>query len=958
MKMLRRGTALILSLALVFSLVAVVATPNWTNRTSLGMLSRYYETGSMGDENAAGVISTVVGDPGGKSYGAYMFTIKSGTVLAFINWCRNTTINSAGSVEYAIGDALYSAYTTGGIGFGPLFDETWARLAAPSPSGYGSAFFRAQEAFSKTNIYDVAIDKITKTSEGAYFNIDNYSVALKNVIWSRAVHHGPEGAKDIVVRAFNSLGGFANQAESDIIMAIYNESGRVVTPSELSAENGAAADTMKGSTAAKYDVDGKILRYWYGSSASVQEAVYRRLNVNEPADALRILQSNAFAGLSPKEGNYTVTLRKDASTLALGVVDNAVKVVNTAGENPGTAAKFTLHYLSGVGAYTINTAVGNGTMRLAAGTADSSGFGAVTLAAPSTSDSQLWYIDNAGKVTNKATGTYLAYRNDTLVMVGTDGAEVTSSSTSNFSAADEDTATTADDNDTAVYTVTFIAGANGSMAVGESTSSSTTKTYTPTADSSSLTYGELPAVTVGDGWSFTGWFTKEGVQVKAADVVTADTVLYAHYTHTTSSSSSVLPSAWTFSPVVKDASDFAVDQLIYPDDNTELHEGDSGFPVRGMISCSGKITRVELTISGGPTSLSDYATPNASYYDLGKMDSTIAYSALKQGSYTYKLTATVDGTAYTLKESTFKIGAAVTPDATTPSTPGGDTFTVTFDAGSNGKCTTKSQTYSLDSVIYGSLPTVSANSGWGFAGWFTAPTGGVEVLPGTQIVAENITLYAQYTRKYSYTFTGASGSSASGSAAAGTVFYAPSSSEAPWKAPDGNYTYTFSHWVDSSNNKYSSGQAIVMGEGNMTFTPVYTQKSYTTVTPSTPGGGGGGSATTSPSGPMLTMVPGMSVSQVTGTVYSGGKVVTSGVVATGMTVKSGGSEFVISVTGDASGDGKITVTDVVKLQSHLLNKSTLSGAYLKAADLNADGNVTITDLVKAARVVAGKDTIG
>ena len=45
MKMLRRGMAMLLSVALVFSLVAVVASPNWTNSTSLGLLSRYYETG-------------------------------------------------------------------------------------------------------------------------------------------------------------------------------------------------------------------------------------------------------------------------------------------------------------------------------------------------------------------------------------------------------------------------------------------------------------------------------------------------------------------------------------------------------------------------------------------------------------------------------------------------------------------------------------------------------------------------------------------------------------------------------------------------------------------------------------------------------------------------------------------------------------------------------------------------
>ncbi|MBQ9837012.1 MAG: dockerin type I repeat-containing protein, partial [Oscillospiraceae bacterium] len=61
---------------------------------------------------------------------------------------------------------------------------------------------------------------------------------------------------------------------------------------------------------------------------------------------------------------------------------------------------------------------------------------------------------------------------------------------------------------------------------------------------------------------------------------------------------------------------------------------------------------------------------------------------------------------------------------------------------------------------------------------------------------------------------------------------------------------------------------------------------------------------------------------------------------------------------DTSGDGNISVTDVVRLQSHLLNKSNLNGAYLAAADLNGDGKVTITDLVKSARVVAGKDTIG
>ena len=103
MKMLRRGMAMLLSIALVFSLVAVVASPNWTNATSLGLLSRYYETGKTNtDAEAAKMMSTVAGDPGGKSYGAYMFASKSGTVKAFVDWCLSS--NAANTAAYAIGE--------------------------------------------------------------------------------------------------------------------------------------------------------------------------------------------------------------------------------------------------------------------------------------------------------------------------------------------------------------------------------------------------------------------------------------------------------------------------------------------------------------------------------------------------------------------------------------------------------------------------------------------------------------------------------------------------------------------------------------------------------------------------------------------------------------------------------------------------------------------------------------
>ena len=954
MKLLRRGLAVFLSIALMFSLVAVVATPNWSNATSLGLLSRYYETGNTDtDVVAAKMISTVDGDPGGKSYGVYMFASKSGSVKAFIDWCRNTTFNAANTVAYAIGEKLAAAYYSNGEGCGPLFDQAW--LSAGDE--YGRAFFTVQEAYAKTQIYDKTIDLITATHEGRYFDIDNYSVALKNVIWSRAVHHGPSGACNIVVRAFNSLGGFANQSESDLIMAIYNESGRVVTPQELYAENNASAETMNGLLAAKYDADGKILRYWYGSSSGVQLAVYRRLNVYEPSDALSMLQENAFSTTTLSEGNYQIRLKKDQTTLALGLSDSGIKVVNTGGDAPAAAAKFTLHYLSGIGAYTIHTMVGKAPMRLTAGTANAEGFGAVSLTAPSYGDTQLWYVEQTPEgqmLKNKATGTYLSFRNDTLVMVSAEGASVTMNADS--AASDDDTAETftqtlpeGSSSTPKTLSVTFVTGENGSIAEGS-------EAVFETGTSSDFVAKTLHAVSAKEGWTFTGWFTEDGFEVKPGAIAAAgDLTLYARYT----TSTTVTPFLWEFSPVVADVSDFAVHHLIYPDQNTELHFKDSGFPVHGMISCSGKITNVAVTVNG-PTPLTASAAPNASSYNLNKLDSKMAYSSLTPGEYTYTLTATVNGVTHTLQESSFSVGAQVEKPADS------DKVTVTFNVGENGTCLTASKTYSLDSVVYGELPSVTPKSGWGFAGWFTED--GVQILPGTQIVAENITLHAKYTKIHTYTFLKASsGTFASGSAAAGTVFVVPAG--APIKNPDSQYTYTFSHWVDGAGNKYSSGQPIVMPENDLTFTPVYVQNAFSSGT-GTGGsgsggsgsggsstGGSGGGTTTAPSGSIWTLTPDATVSQVDGTVYSGSTVVTSGNLATGMTVQSGSNSFTIAIIGDISGDGRVTISDVVQVQSFLLNKKQLSGAYLEAADLNRDKRVTITDLVKAARVVAGKDTI-
>ena len=59
------------------------------------------------------------------------------------------------------------------------------------------------------------------------------------------------------------------------------------------------------------------------------------------------------------------------------------------------------------------------------------------------------------------------------------------------------------------------------------------------------------------------------------------------------------------------------------------------------------------------------------------------------------------------------------------------------------------------------------------------------------------------------------------------------------------------------------------------------------------------------------------------------------VIATGMTIKVGKTlEFTASVLGDVDGDGQITVNDLAKVKLHYIADTSLTGAYLKAADVD------------------------
>ena len=822
MKRMKRGTALILAGLLLASLLTtalVAAGKNWVT-TELGALSQYYETGNSADP---GYISTVKGDSGGTSYGIYMFVEK--TVSNFMDWLR---AQPDGTTYRAMGDILYNAYALNSKGeyypgFGSNFRNTWQTVAANNRA----EFAQAQTDFWKANCYTVLVNNISTLFPG--FNIDDYSIALKNVFWSRSVHHGTgvisganssdgmSGATGVIYRAFtNRLGGFKMQSEAELIQAIYAECSKLEPK---------YAD-MQNLTASKYGIKNSSMAYFNANSGGVQTAVYSRLHVNEPADALVMRYSNTNAPVA--EGKYLLLDNGDQNR-AMQVTANSAASVERAS---GTVLTLTFYQN---GQYTLTASDGT---RLT----DENG--TVKLTAPTAGKSQFWTVENGGKLKNCASGKLLS-------------------------------------NDPA-----------------------TGSTYTVAADTAVITTWYLSPVSGAEGWTTVGLFYPGCADSDG---------LGGTVTH-------------------------------------NLTQGNSSFPLRGIISHPSGVKSVVVSVSNAFTVSAGCSN---TWFDLWALDEAAAFSKLSQGTYTLTIKATNGaGETVTLVSSPLTVGA---PDTTSI---GGrnDTYTVTFVNGSE----TVTRTYKLGET-YGELPAVTAE---GFKGWFLSD--GTEITANSIVAAENHTVTAQYGDLHTVTFLVDGATLSTGKLAEGSLITAPAT---PIKPADSSYIYSFAGWQDAGGAYFAPG-ATFMGSSDITYNAVFSK----TVNSGTggggggtggggggTGGGGGGGSVPQPSGSYLTgIAPRTSVDTLIAggyTVYSGSTQVTSGIVGTGMTAANGAASVTIVVTGDVSGDGKITITDVVKLQSSVTGANRLSGAYAAAADINGDGKVTITDVVQAAQITVGQRTI-
>ena len=980
MKRTKRGMALILAAVMAVSCATTIllaASKNWAN-PELGSLSQYYETGTNADP---GAVSNVNGDPGGTSFGLYMFSSKAGTLDAFRTWLRNYQGNAIYNGFAATLDKAYGENTSGAAaaGYGPNFENAWRELGHGVNKG---EFANAQTEYWGTERYSTLISRLQ--SKYPSLNLNDYSIALKNVLWSRSVQHGVDGAYNVVTRAIdNRLGGFKMQSEAELIEAIYTECSKL-------AEDIPKYRDMQTQLSDRYGVKNRSMAYYSAADGDVQSSVYSRLHINEPADALVMRYQNTTSHL---EGKYTLCYNSDGRTFSYSVGSTDLVAEEK-------ASQLILTYYNS-GKYTLATTDGK---RLAV--VD----GALMLQNAAADSRQFWTLtgsNNGYILCNVGTGYYLTitvsqtqvadpnarteptedeiaakraeitaeieekgYEKDGTTPVGATAkkfaellsSRLTSIIKANFEEKDNNAIEALIEENIAKMGLEADANKKAALESAldkiEAIDENATETQVPAfTESEALALIEL----------FAGKTLNTIEEEVVADMVREDLKAKAANTTVTAykvglSKESKTAAVVTMKPAAgQDA--WNTIGLFYPQkaekDETgksivhNLTQGNSSFPLRGIVTCTQNISTVKAVVTNTATGTAPtYASRsgiNAKWFDLWKLDENLKFSALAAGKYNLTITGTTDSdSTVTLLDTTFTVGAATT---TTPEAPN-NTYTVTFVV--NGK-TVETRTYK-EAQPYGALPEVDEK---GFQGWFYNDR---EISQSTPVAPKNHTVTAKFGTLHTVKFMSQGAVWDSYKLAQNDIITLPATN--PVMQADSKYVYSFDYWADASGKRYTSG--TVMPDADVTYTAVFTK---TANSGGGTGGGTGGSTggntgtnTPTPSGNYLTGVsPSTSVSAMNSagyTIYSGSAKVTSGLVGTGMTAVSSSATVTIVVTGDVSGDGKITITDVVKLQKSVVGSGSLSGAYAKAADINGDGKVTITDVVQAAQVTVGQRTIG
>lgn len=80
------------------------------------------------------------------------------------------------------------------------------------------------------------------------------------------------------------------------------------------------------------------------------------------------------------------------------------------------------------------------------------------------------------------------------------------------------------------------------------------------------------------------------------------------------------------------------------------------------------------------------------------------------------------------------------------------------------------------------------------------------------------------------------------------------------------------------------------------------------------------------------------------------------IIGTGMKARIGTSDYILVVTGDTNGDGRISVIDLSAIKLHSIGKTNyiLTGPYFRAGDMNYDNKINIIDVANAKLKAIGR----
>lgn len=150
-------------------------------------------------------------------------------------------------------------------------------------------------------------------------------------------------------------------------------------------------------------------------------------------------------------------------------------------------------------------------------------------------------------------------------------------------------------------------------------------------------------------------------------------------------------------------------------------------------------------------------------------------------------------------------------------------YTITFNDGENGTCAEATRTVVQGDSI-GELPEVTADFGWDFDGWFTAETGGEEVL-ASAVPTGNVEVFAQYSPWSTSTVTFTTGDNGECEETSRTVYQGYAIGELP--VVTAVHGWDFDGWFTAVNGGTQISASYVINSDTEVFAHYSQWPTYT-----------------------------------------------------------------------------------------------------------------------------------